>query len=95
MPVMHFELRWPDGSQMRCYSPSLVVKDYLTPGQSYPLGDFMGRARESLQIASDRVAAKFGYACSRAMDQLAEIETEAGRFEGQQEARVEVLRFEE
>ena len=37
MPEMRFHVRWPDGRQEACYSPSLVVKDYLTPGQSYAL----------------------------------------------------------
>ncbi|MBN9205590.1 MSMEG_0570 family nitrogen starvation response protein [Methylibium petroleiphilum] len=93
MPAMHFHLRWPDRSETRCYSPSLVIKDYLVPGSSYPLPEFLDRSREALHIASERVRAKFGYACSMAMDQLAQIEATAGRFDTQ--AEVEVLRFDE
>lgn len=93
MPVMHFHVRWPDQSETRCYSPSLVVQDFLTPGQAYPLPDFLGRTREALGIASERVRAKFGFACSQAMDQLAEIEQIAHRFHEQPEAQVTVLRF--
>ncbi|MCU4118473.1 MSMEG_0570 family nitrogen starvation response protein [Variovorax sp. N23] len=93
MPVMHFHVRWPDQSETRCYSPSLVVQDFLTPGQAYPLPDFLGRTREALGIASERVRAKFGFACSQAMDQLAEIEQIARRFEKHPEAQVTVLRF--
>lgn len=93
MPVMHFRVRWPDGAETRCYSPSLVVQDYLTPGQSYPLPDFLRRAREALGIASERVRAKFGFACSQAMGQLAEIEHLAARFEAQADARVAVVAF--
>lgn len=93
MPAMHFHLRWPDASETRCYSPSLVVKDYFDPGTSYALADFMARSREALNIASDRVREKFGFACSMAMDQLAQIEAAAERFEPG--SRVEVLRFEE
>jgi uncharacterized repeat protein (TIGR04042 family) len=51
--------------------------------------------REATQIASDRVAAKFGYACSRAADQLATIEAQAARFAADPEARVEMLAFQE
>jgi uncharacterized repeat protein (TIGR04042 family) len=80
MPVMHFHVRWPDRSETRCYSPSLVVRDYLAPGQSYPLPDFLARTREALSIASERVRAKYGFACSQALDQLQEIETIASRF---------------
>ena len=35
MPEMHFVVRWPDGDQSRCYSPSLVVRDYLEVGRTY------------------------------------------------------------
>ena len=50
MPVMHFHVRWPDQSETRCYSPSLVLQDSLTPGQAYPLPDFLGRTREALPV---------------------------------------------
>lgn len=93
MPVMHFHVRWPDQSEMRCYSPSLVVRDYLEPGRTYGLADFLARSREALGIASERVRAKFGFACSQAMDQLAEIEQCARRFETQADATVTVLAF--
>jgi len=77
MPEMHFLVRWPDGGEMRCYSPSLVVREYLQVGQVYPLGDFMERSRTMLNIGSERVRAKYGYACSAAMDQLAVLEEKA------------------
>lgn len=93
MPAMHFQLRWPDGSQARCYSPSLVIKDYFQPGTAYPLPLFMTQVREALHIASERVRAKFGFACSQAMDQLAQIEHTAARFDTQPDAQVEVLAF--
>jgi uncharacterized repeat protein (TIGR04042 family) len=95
MPAMHFDLRWPDQSETRCYSPSLVIKDYFTPGASYPLPEFMDKTREALEIASERVRSKFGFACSRAIDQLAELERIAQGFEDLQHAKVEVLRFDE
>lgn len=93
MPVMHFLVRWPDQSESRCYSPSLVVQDFLVPGDSYALDDFVARTREALGIASERVRAKFGFACSQAMDQLAEIETRAAFFSDQPGARVAVVAF--
>ena len=93
MPVMHFHVRWPDQSETRCYSPSLVVADYLAPGQSYALPDFLTRTRDALGIASERVRAKYGFACSQAMDQLAEIEQIASRFGDRPEAQVTVTAF--
>ena len=95
MPAMHFQLRWPDGSEARCYSPSLVIKDYFQPGTAYPLPLFMAQVREALNIASERVRAKYGFACSQAMDQLGRLEHIAARFATQPDAQVEVLAFEE
>ncbi|GAP36272.1 MSMEG_0570 family nitrogen starvation response protein [Piscinibacter sakaiensis] len=93
MPAMHFTLRWPDASESRCYSPSLVIRDYFEPGASYPLPDFLRRSREALQIASERVRAKYGFACSMALDELARIEARAADFPPQ--ARVAVVAFED
>ncbi len=93
MPVMHFHVRWPDSSETRCYSPSLVVQDFLLPGQAYALDDFVARTREALGIASERVRAKYGFACSQALGQLAEIEHIASRFHGRADAQVTVTAF--
>ena len=93
MPAMHFHLRWPDRSETRCYSPSLVIKDHFAPGSRYPLPEFMREVRAALHTASERVRAKFGYACSMALDQLAQIEATAAHFNDA--AEVEVLAFEE
>ena len=95
MPQMRFRVRWPDGTVMSCYSPSLVIKDYFKVGQSYGVGDFVARSTESLTIASERVRAKFGFACSAAADQLATIVTHAANFSQLPEARVTVEQFEE
>jgi uncharacterized repeat protein (TIGR04042 family) len=88
MPEMRFVIRWPDGRRESCYSPSLVVRDFLREGESYSVPDFLQRSREALQIASERVKAKYGYPCSLALGQLARIEAAATRFEGQEDARV-------
>ena len=88
MPEMHFTLRWPDGADMRCYSPSLVVREYLQVGRSYPLIEFVERSRTMLNIGSERVRAKYGYACSAAMDQLHEIEERAAGYLAEQEVTV-------
>jgi uncharacterized repeat protein (TIGR04042 family) len=95
MPEMRFLIRWPDGTVEACYSPSLVVKDYFVPGETYPLADFLDRSRAALTIASDRVKAKYGYYCTSAMDQLERIETTAKAFADRQDARVAVDAFEE
>ena len=95
MPEMRFLIRWPDGSAESCYSPSLVVKDYFSPGESYPLAEFVGRSRTALGIASERVKEKFGFHCSRALAQLAQIESGAAAFAHCPGARVTIDAFEE
>jgi uncharacterized repeat protein (TIGR04042 family) len=88
MPEMRFVIRWPDGRRESCYSPSLVIRGFLREGENYPVPDFLQRSREALQIASDRVKAKYGYPCSLALGQLARIEATATQFVGQADARV-------
>ena len=93
MPEMRFDIIWPDGTAESCYSPSLVIKEHLAVGETYPLPDFVARSRTALMIASDRVAARYGFACSRALGQLARIETTARRFADQPDAPVRVAAF--
>lgn len=93
MPEMRFVVTWPDGREEACYSPSLIIRDYFTEGQSYPLEDFVTRSREALHIASDRVEAKYGMACSAALDQLQRIETTAQSFASQPDASVRCTQF--
>ena len=91
VPEMRFEVRWPDGSRREYYSPSLVVEDYLKPGQAYPLADFVGRSREALRQASERVRAAYGMPCSLAAASLERIERAAATF-ADGEVRVQVPR---
>ncbi len=95
MPEMRFLIRWPDGRAEACYSPSLVVKDYLSPGERYPLAEFVKRSRTALDIAAERVRAKYGFRCSRAIAQQTRIETEAASFANIPDAFVIVDAFEE
>ncbi len=90
MPEMRFLIRWPDGSRESCYSPSLVVKEFFAPGQSYSLADFLERSRAALTIASERVQARYGFPCSRAMAQLDRIEAGAKAFAAVADARVNI-----
>lgn len=95
MPEMVFKIRWPDGQTEDCYSPSLVIKDHLQPGRDYPLADFQDRTRTALSIASERVRAKYGFPCSRALAQIERIEAGSRPFEDRADASVGVLSFQE
>jgi uncharacterized repeat protein (TIGR04042 family) len=88
---MHFRVQWPDGTEANCYSPSTVVGEFFVAGQGYALNEFVERSREALNIGSERVREKYGFACSAAMDQLAQIEEQAGRFASDPQAVVKVV----
>ncbi|MCV6598144.1 MAG: MSMEG_0570 family nitrogen starvation response protein [Mangrovicoccus sp.] len=80
MPETHFQIRWPDGVEENCYSPSTVISQFLNAGSSYPLEEFLTRCRIALEKASDRVERKYGYRCSSAAAQLDRIETRAKSY---------------
>lgn len=91
MPETYFDIKWPDGSISENYSPSSVVKEFFTPGESYQLAAFTARARDAMTRASDRVQQKYGFPCARARATLAVIEAAAGKFANTQDATVMIL----
>jgi putative flavoprotein involved in K+ transport len=74
---MDFVIEWPNGERQRCYSPSSVVEEHLVVGEQYALGEFLTRVRRALELASERVRARYGFACSSALDQLARLDETA------------------
>jgi uncharacterized repeat protein (TIGR04042 family) len=94
MPSINYRLRWPDQTETCCYSPSTTIREFLDPGQPYPISEFLERIRAATQHGSDRVAARYGFACSAAADQLATIEARARLFAAQADARIELVAFE-
>ncbi|MFY0405464.1 MSMEG_0570 family nitrogen starvation response protein [Solicola sp. PLA-1-18] len=80
MPEMTVTVRWPDGTQDDCYSPSLVMHDHLTEGTTYTVAEFADRAVAALSEASARVQAKFGFACTSAAATAAKITDAAERY---------------
>ncbi|MEM6889289.1 MAG: MSMEG_0570 family nitrogen starvation response protein [Pseudomonadota bacterium] len=81
MPKVHFRIRWPDGAEEVCYSPSTVIRDYLSAGQTYQLSDFVERSETALDRAALRVKAKFGHRCSNADAQADRIKDRANAFD--------------
>lgn len=93
MPEMIFRVQWPDGALSDCYSPSLVVQEHLSVGAAHPVADFARISRTALTIASDRVAARYGFPCSRAARQIADIDARAADFAEDPAALVRVVAF--
>ena len=81
MPETPFTVELPDGSIRACYSPSSVVKDYFSTGQTLPTEEFVALSRTALTEASERVRAKFGYACTAASASLHDIEAWASELD--------------
>jgi uncharacterized repeat protein (TIGR04042 family) len=89
---MLFDVRWPDGSTESFYSPSLIVAEYLREGTGYPVAEFVDLTRTCMQIADQRVRARYGIGCSESAYTLSRVEDAAKRFEGAQEVTVERFR---
>jgi uncharacterized repeat protein (TIGR04042 family) len=88
MPEMTFDVQWPDGRVQQCHSPSLVMHDYLSTGSDYTVADFVDRCGRALHEASERVRAKFGFACGSAAWSNAEIVSTAEGFASSATVRV-------
>ncbi len=81
MPEVNFKIRWSDGKEEACYSPSTIIKQYLTEDMTYPLDDFLERVRIGLNKASLRVEKVYGYRCTSADAQLSKIEKRAASLD--------------
>jgi uncharacterized repeat protein (TIGR04042 family) len=92
MPEMTFDVQWPDGRVQRCYSPSLLMHDYLSAGTDYTVADFLDRSGKALHEASERVRAKFGFACSSAAWTEEEISSTATEFPSNATIRIVGMR---
>jgi uncharacterized repeat protein (TIGR04042 family) len=72
-----------------------VIDEHLEVGGEYAVADFVERAARALNVASDRVRARYGLACSSALDQLARLEAAADALSpAERGGSVRVLAFE-
>lgn len=81
MPEVHLTLEWPDGSTSELYSPSTVILQRLRPGQNMPVSALRIQGIATLQEASDRVRARYGFACTRTNEERRKLERMASRFD--------------
>ncbi len=73
MPEINFQLNLPDGKKTSLYSPSTVILEYLKPGDSLKISDFKSLAIKALHEASEKVRAKYGFACTRTFEEEEKI----------------------
>ena len=90
MPEVELTLEWPDGGQSRLYSPSTVILEHLAPGQTVTVAELRAKGTLALRQASERVRARYGFACTRADEGGRRLLEQSARF-GEQE-RVSVRR---
>ncbi len=91
MSEVLFTIRLPDSTEMECYSPSSVVREFFAAGDEMTVAEFMEKSRQAYAEASERVRAKFGFSCSAAASQLADIEEKTRAFP--REASVRIVRI--
>jgi uncharacterized repeat protein (TIGR04042 family) len=88
MPEIIFKIELPDNTTMDCYSPSSVVRSYFASGEQMSVTEFLARSRRAFVEASERVRAKFGFACSSAAAQLDTIEKTMRPFPSNSSIRI-------
>jgi uncharacterized repeat protein (TIGR04042 family) len=88
MPEVVFTVQFPDGMTKECYSPSTIVLNHFRQGEEMSVTEFVARSREAFAAASERVRAKFGFACSSAAAQLASIEEWTRAYAGESTIRI-------
>lgn len=88
MPEVVLELCWPDGESSPFYSPSTVVHNYLRPGERLTIAELEHKGLEALRQASERVRARYGFACTRTDEEASRLRQRLARYPRQ--ATVEI-----
>ena len=88
MPEVRFQLEWPDGQSSTLYSPSTVIFDYFKPGDSLLVSELEERGVEALRAASERVRARYGFACTRTNEEESRLCQWVSRYNSDDTVRV-------
>ncbi len=88
MPEVHLRLEWPDGRTTELYSPSTVILDFLRPGEELSVDDLRRRGTTALRLASERVRARYGFACTRADEEEQRLLGTSAAFAAEQIVRI-------
>lgn len=88
MPEVRFQLEWPDGQSSTLYSPSTVILDYFRPGDSLSVSELEARGVEALRAASERVRARYGFACTRTDEEESLLRQWVSRYKSDDTVRV-------
>ena len=88
MPALNFEIEWPNGEVMECYSPSTIVLQYLQLGDTFTIDELIAVSRTALNMAGERVKERFGFECAAAAEQRDKILRNAACFGSGETVRI-------
>ncbi|MFM7265365.1 MAG: MSMEG_0570 family nitrogen starvation response protein [Cyanobium sp.] len=88
MPEVLLDLEWPDGHRTRFYSPSTVVLQHLPPGSELSVAELREAGLRALVEASERVRARYGFACTRTDEEAASLQRLTAGYDDQARVRV-------
>lgn len=82
MPEVVLELRWPNGEASSFYSPSTVVYEFLKPGDRLSIAELEQKGLAALSEASERVRARYGFACTRTDEEALKLRKRVALYSG-------------
>jgi uncharacterized repeat protein (TIGR04042 family) len=88
MPEVRLSLEWPDGRRSELYSPSTVILDFLQPGQTLSVAELTSKGMTALEQASERVRARYGFACTRTDEERVRLQQAADSYAADQLVRI-------
>ena len=88
MPEVILQLQWPDGRSSELYSPSTTILNHLQPGQTLSVAELQTRAMLGLEQASERVRARYGFACTHTNEEWRKLQTSAANYSPDQSVTI-------
>ena len=92
MPEVLLTMQWPDGSRSSLYSPSTVIHEHFKAGERLTVAEVKRRGSVALQQASERVRARYGFACTRTQEEESRLCGKAAEYDDGESVEVIELR---
>jgi len=91
MPEVVLQLCWPDGDASSFYSPSTVIYDFFKPGDTLSIAELEQKAFAALEEASERVRARYGFACTRTNEEAGKLRRKIAKYSASEKVRISAL----
>jgi uncharacterized repeat protein (TIGR04042 family) len=89
MPEVYMQIEWSDETTDQVYSPSSVIRDFFSKGETLAVAEFNERVTEALEEASRRVREVYGMGCTAATKEIERLHAAAEKRDD--EASVTIL----